>query len=109
MCLFFLNDTATPETYPLSLHDALPISREHPAARPERRSLEPAGGGPERQAAAGAAARLRRERARLRRLHQPAAAGPRDRVGDRKSTRLNSRHANISYAVFCLKNNKQIE
>src|SRR3712207_7940672 len=31
---------------------------------------------------------------------------PRERLGDRKSTRLNSSHANISYAVFCLKKNK---
>src|SRR3712207_7585191 len=31
---------------------------------------------------------------------------PRTRVGDRKSTRLNSSHANISYAVFCLKKKK---
>src|SRR3712207_7568758 len=31
------------------------------------------------------------------------------RVGDRKSTRLNSSHANISYAVFCLKNNNPVQ
>src|SRR3712207_8260219 len=35
---------------------------------------------------------------------QPVAVG--DRGGDRKSTRLNSSHANISYAVFCLKKKK---
>src|SRR6476620_12286914 len=33
--------------------------------------------------------------------------GCRDRAGDRKSTRLNSSHANISYAVFCLKKKKK--
>src|SRR3712207_8836445 len=33
---------------------------------------------------------------------------PRDRPGDRKSTRLNSSHANISYAVFCLKKKKSL-
>src|SRR5258707_4513334 len=35
--------------------------------------------------------------------------GPRRREGDRKSTRLNSSHANISYAVFCLKKKKKYE
>src|SRR3712207_8894575 len=39
--------------------------------------------------------------AERRSLHQPAPS--RGRGGDRKSTRLNSSHANISYAVFCLK------
>src|SRR3712207_7757385 len=42
---------------------------------------------------------------------QPRRPGPRDRRGaggqDRKSTRLNSSHANISYAVFCLKKKKK--
>src|SRR3712207_8721051 len=37
--------------------------------------------------------------------HLPAVEHAR---GDRKSTRLNSSHANISYAVFCLKKNKQL-
>src|SRR3712207_8133326 len=36
-----------------------------------------------------------------------ALAPPRYHTGDRKSTRLNSSHANISYAVFCLKKKKQ--
>src|SRR3712207_7674319 len=36
-----------------------------------------------------------------------AAAGPREAELDRKSTRLNSSHANISYAVFCLKKKKK--
>src|SRR5258707_2082144 len=80
--LFFFNDTATPEIYPLSLHDALPIS-------------DPA--------------RLQRARLRHDRDRHPderhAARGRRARE-DRKSTRLNSSHANISYAVFCLKKKK---
>src|SRR3712207_7247284 len=38
--------------------------------------------------------------------HPPVRARPRLRLGDRKSTRLNSSHANISYAVFCLKKKK---
>src|SRR2546430_10265974 len=75
---FFFNDTATTEIYTLSLHDALPISSS---------------------------------RNRSRRLSSPSpnnstaswptgiSADPRDR----KSTRLNSSHSQISYAVFCLK------
>src|SRR5256885_10098990 len=74
---FFFNDTATTEIYTLSLHDALPISQ---LCAPHR--------------APGA---LSRSRA----LHGP---GPGRR--DRKSTRLNSSHLVISYAVFCLKKKK---
>src|SRR3712207_6847186 len=86
--LLFFNDTATTEIYTLSLHDALPISGDldgdlDGAVRVLRRAaLEDAVGEP------GAAARLAPRRVRGR---------------DRKSTRLNSSHANISYAVFCLK------
>src|SRR6266478_9065078 len=39
----------------------------------------------------------------------PPRSRPRGRNGDRKSTRLNSRHSQISYAVFCLKNKKQTQ
>src|SRR2546430_4957754 len=70
---FFFNDTATTEIYTLSLHDALPICRR--LGDPTRR--EPAAG---------------RQRPEERR-----------RGRDRKSTRLNSSHSQISYAVFCLK------
>src|SRR5689334_25447746 len=45
------------------------------------------------------------ERGRARRLHR--ARLPRDAAGDRKSTRLNSSHSSISYAVFCLKKKKK--
>src|SRR3712207_7282394 len=88
MCaFFFFNDTATTEIYTLSLHDALPISREVPDAV-------------EHDHVRGAQL-----------LREAASAGGRgddvqaaeDHQGDRKSTRLNSSHANISYAVFCLK------
>src|SRR5256885_10979987 len=72
---FFFNDTATTEIYTLSLHDALPISA---AAR------DPLAPAPIDDV--GAAALVRRHRAE-----------------DRKSTRLNSSHLVISYAVFCLK------
>src|SRR2546426_2711635 len=91
--LFFFNDTATTEIYTLSLHDALPIfpqltdrlvegepARE-PYADPVGRDLLEVGG---------------RGGAEL--LLQIGA--------DRKSTRLNSSHLVISYAVFCLKKKK---
>src|SRR3712207_8016324 len=93
-CFFFFNDTATTEIYTLSLHDALPISRcpirEHDRAR----GCEPA-------ATFGGS------------VHEPGKhggrPGPALGPGDRKSTRLNSSHANISYAVFCLKKKKKIQ
>src|SRR5205809_6007061 len=77
---FFFNDTSTTEIYTLSLHDALPISR--PCERNEEVL-----------------------RLHLKVLHQDQRpAEPRDvRQQDRKSTRLNSSHGYISYAVFCLK------
>src|SRR3712207_8928881 len=85
--VFFFNDTATTEIYTLSLHDALPIYR-----RPLRRH--------------GAGRRRYRARARPGRRRQQLR--PRGRRPDRKSTRLNSSHANISYAVFCLKKKKKL-
>src|SRR5256886_12508500 len=75
---FFFNDTATTEIYTLSLHDALPIfpfGAGHGAGLPVL------------QRAGGVAAADHRGDAQL----------------DRKSTRLNSSHSQISYAVFCLK------
>src|SRR5687768_18577081 len=85
---FFFNDTATTEIYTLSLHDALPIYlplRRHPRLRPE-----------------AAAGRFRHQSV----LPRPdRRRGERDRQ-DRKSTRLNSSHGYISYAVFCLKKKK---
>src|SRR5256885_11298268 len=79
--LFFFNDTATTEIYTLSLHDALPICWTD-------RSRSSAGGRPE-------ASTYRSDPVRHRTSvgHRP----------DRKSTRLNSSHLVISYAVFCLK------
>src|SRR3712207_8122648 len=90
---FFFNDTATTEIYTLSLHDALPISSpllgvpvrgraQHFAAW---RLSSIARAQPSFEVASG--------------LRITAPSGGRDR----KSTRLNSSHANISYAVFCLK------
>src|SRR3712207_9179593 len=92
----FFNDTATTEIYTLSLHDALPISggrlRRSGTARGQRAIY---------YWPAGRADRLRLAQSRA----WSEGAGPPRRAHhqDRKSTRLNSSHANISYAVFCLK------
>src|SRR2546430_8592629 len=75
---FFFNDTATTEIYTLSLHDALPIWQRNSKAR------------------------SRRNRAAGRSGHRSHT-----RCQDRKSTRLNSSHSQISYAVFCLKKKKK--
>src|SRR3712207_9107186 len=90
---FFFNDTATTEIYTLSLHDALPISAvgSDLSVRPSRflfgqsSPLSTLIIPPRRGASASPGRALR---------------------ADRKSTRLNSSHANISYAVFCLKKKK---
>src|SRR5438874_13803289 len=75
--LFFFKDTATPEIYSLSLHDALPIYDAPGLPAPA----------------------VDRQRLAEHRLHDEA-------IQDRKSTRLNSSHVEISYAVFCLKKKK---
>src|SRR3712207_8478827 len=99
--VFFFNDTATAEFYTLSLHDALPICRRSP--RP-RESCSAWSRRRDRRAAAPGQRRLRARRAARR---GGGGARRRPRGGrDRKSTRLNSSHANISYAVFCLKKKK---
>src|SRR5687768_17795486 len=87
--LFFFNDTATTEIYTLSLHDALPISRVEEVDRRSPPALAPG----RRLGATGRHARHRLEHRR--------------RGQDRKSTRLNSSHGYISYAVFCLKKKKK--
>src|SRR3712207_7770785 len=102
LCVFFFfNDTATTEIYTLSLHDALPISG---------RRWAPSGGAGTAGALAGARV-LPGARGHRERHHGRPGPGPRiltrlAECGDRKSTRLNSSHANISYAVFCLKKKK---
>src|SRR3712207_9342820 len=90
---FFFNDTATTEIYTLSLHDALPISVGG-GGRADLLLRGLRGAGQRGQARRGGAGRGRRARGRRR------AARP---GGDRESTRLNSSHANISYAGFFLK------
>src|SRR6202171_3343627 len=74
LIIFFFKDTATTEIYTLSLHDALPILSQ-------------------------------RVHPRVRRccFRNRCPARPHQRRRDRKSTRLNSSHLAISYAVFCLK------
>src|SRR3712207_6908101 len=96
---FFFNDTATTEIYTLSLHDALPIC--HPSAL----------------CVASAPAPLQSVTCALVCVPATTVHGrgvplmpPLELVRsltDRKSTRLNSSHANISYAVFCLKKKKK--
>src|SRR2546426_5981703 len=81
---FFFNDTATTEIYTLSLHDALPISS--PWARSRRAPSQP----PSPCSPTGSG----------------TSPAPATAARDRKSTRLNSSHLVISYAVFCLKKKK---
>src|SRR5204863_6541340 len=101
--VLFFNDPPTSEIYTLSLHDALPISaiRHHGGgalggfgegkARDHHRALEVLAGVVDVAA------------------FQLVLVGKTDRMKDRKSTRLNSSHVEISYAVFCLKKkNNQI-
>src|SRR3712207_8095830 len=91
LSLVFFNDTATTEIFTLSLHDALPIS----AIGLDRRLCDVS------QHRVGAAEGHHRHlREEHRDLAEDVIAAKRE---DRKSTRLNSSHANISYAVFCLK------
>src|SRR5947208_7928448 len=75
---FFFNDTATTEIYTLSLHDALPISDPPRLHDPGHQHAQ-----------------------------QPGVPALPARGLDRKSTRLNSSHQIISYAVFCLKKKKK--
>src|SRR2546427_8694340 len=85
---FFFNDTATTEIYTLSLHDALPI---WPAAF--------------RACCAGVFLTV----CGVRMATSCALSSHAGWRGDRKSTRLNSSHSQISYAVFCLKKKKKKE
>src|SRR2546422_8296932 len=82
LIFFFFNDTATTEIYTLSLHDALPISCSQ-TRHPSRCNI------------LWGAADL-----------YPGGPAPPPQT-DRKSTRLNSSHGYISYAVFCLKKKKK--
>src|SRR5258708_36057205 len=87
LSFFFFNDTATTEIYSLSLHDALPILQDQLLRLRLVQSVE-----------------------RLASLLEAAAKRELSysdfQQRDRKSTRLNSSHQIISYAVFCLKKKK---
>src|SRR5438067_7280466 len=80
---FFFNDTATTEIYTLSLHDALPIS------------------------VITSMKRLRPRQEHVQKEVRKAMDYFQTNKEDRKSTRLNSSHVSISYAVFCLKKKKK--
>src|SRR2546427_8602954 len=97
---FFFNDTATTEIYTLSLHDALPILAQHHAGAEllQQGVIGSHGHG------------LMPQPARYHLPHQGTKIlmwKPLANEGDRKSTRLNSSHSQISYAVFCLKKKKK--
>src|SRR2546422_9477291 len=94
---FFFNDTATTEIYTLSLHDALPISLNTCRTSSSGFTAPQSPRRERRKAAASVSPSLRR-------LPGPTAAPS---SADRKSTRLNSSHGYISYAVFCLKKKKK--
>src|SRR3712207_8571111 len=98
---FFFNDTATTEIYTLSLHDALPIFRPGPVVGQDREVQHVRVRQHDVGPAADLAALLAR---RVAVVDRRAHLAPQDR----KSTRLNSSHANISYAVFCLKKKKSV-
>src|SRR2546422_6539375 len=83
---FFFNDTATTEIYTLSLHDALPIYQRPVPLPPRKKPIS------------------QRISAAISTYQRTCRAKP---PPDRKSTRLNSSHGYISYAVFCLKKKKK--
>src|SRR5437870_12208912 len=89
LSFFFFNATATTAIHTLSLHDALPIC----GALPDTEDLH-------FHLAAG-------REAHGAQLDEPLQRGL-ERPQDRKSTRLNSSHVAISYAVFCLKKKNKI-
>src|SRR5258708_30946396 len=97
LLFFFFNDTATTEIYTLSLHDALPISLQT-AVEPGTQILERC-----RQSSGG----RRRSEISVRDDDVRKFRIGDGRQRDRKSTRLNSSHQIISYAVFCLKKKKK--
>src|SRR5688572_31704957 len=89
--------TATPESYTLSLHDALPICAGERGGRVPDVGLRVVPVRPVSESLGGPAG----PRRPVERVGRRASEGLRHR--DRKSTRLNSSHSQISYAVFCLK------
>src|SRR5438034_8109898 len=99
--LFFFTDTTTTEIYTLSLHDALPIS---PGLRKSGSTASSTGPG-SRQGRSRRCSPWAVSRSKTLST-SPFRATPKP-ISDRKSTRLNSSHTVISYAVFCLKKKKK--
>src|SRR5439155_23135011 len=95
--LFSFPAHTPPQLYPLSLHDALPISSDPPHARnePNRSGIRRPPGG-------------HCDRGDGQPYHQTGSQDYSRALGrvDQKSTRLNSSHVAISYAVFCVKKNR---
>src|SRR5687768_18081641 len=103
MLFLFFHDTSTTEIYTLSLHDALPILRAPSASL----MSTPLRGVPPSSISGGVAAGPKR--GWLARNRYVPAGRPAIDQADRKSTRLNSSHGYISYAVFCLKKKNTTE
>src|SRR5690348_18219574 len=89
---FFFNHPATTEIYTLSLHDALPIFDDDGGGRAHPQLARQIAGDVDVRAAV--------------RLDVSGHVAAHRESRDRKSTRLNSSHPSISYAVFCLKKKK---
>src|SRR5690606_40108105 len=103
---FLFMDAATSAIFPLSLHDALPILSRGRRGRALRPGAAHARGNSDGGAGGGPAG----ERLDGRTGHEPLGRRSlgHGREADRKSTRLNSSHVKISYAVFCLKKKNKI-
>src|SRR3712207_7471843 len=104
LMFFFFNDTATTEIYTLSLHDALPISDLAVQAEVRRLAEEFMERHDRLDVLVNNAGLVQSTRTETRDGIETTLAV--NHLADRKSTRLNSSHANISYAVFCLKKKK---
>src|SRR3712207_7040788 len=101
--MIFFNDTATTEIYTLSLHDALPIwlcEEAAPGTAYRGPGIQSMSHSCSLRLLSSFSKRRQSVRTNLVRTHGALVI----REIDRKSTRLNSSHANISYVVFCLKN-----
>src|SRR5256885_10782872 len=105
---FFFNDTAPTEFYPFPLHDALPICHGAGRGLGMRAGDDERGSGQEAKQHVGRRRRMRRCTApavlpKATREHRESQTLAPQRAERSESTRLNSSHLVISYAVFCLK------
>src|SRR2546430_12573584 len=103
MFFFFFNDTATTEIYTLSLHDALPISDARQGNQLRLRSASRM-----RAAASYSSLATACSSCSCNVASMPCRVRSDCSSEDRKSTRLNSSHSQISYAVFCLKQKNEL-